>query len=86
MQVNKRKDDYQNAATVLKDRRDDLIASFQKGSAKGFLNQHTRILDEYFREQFENSAVGPRIGISRNPYVFIALGGGGLISGVATHL
>ena len=67
----------ERAAALLQKRRADLIASFQKGSTADFLQQHTRILDEYFREQFENSAVGPRIGISHNPYVFVALGGYG---------
>jgi len=77
VQVKRRQNLYENAAALLQKRRDDLIASFQKGAVAGFLTQHTRILDEYFREQFENSEVGPRIGISQNPYAFIALGGYG---------
>lgn len=77
MQENRQKNSYESAAAVLKKRREDLIASFRKGTVAGFLEQHTRILDEYFRKQFENSQIGPRIGISQNPYVFIALGGYG---------
>jgi [protein-PII] uridylyltransferase len=68
---------YENAVARLQKRRDDLIVSYQKGAVTGFIERHTRILDEYFREQFENSEVGPRIGINQNPYAFIALGGYG---------
>ena len=67
----------QSAAEQLQKSRAELIASIHKGAVGGFLEQHTRMLDEYFRQQFENSAVGPRIGISQNPYAFSALGGYG---------
>ena len=77
MQVSSKPQSTESAAALLQKRRKDLIASFQKGAVSDFLEQHTRILDEYFREQFENSEVGPRIGISQNPYAFIALGGYG---------
>ena len=77
MPVKTKQQTYESAAALLQKRRKDLIASFQKGTAAGFLGQHTRILDQYFQDQFENSEVGPRIGISQNPYVFIALGGYG---------
>ena len=77
MQVTKQNQSYESAAAQLQKRRADLIASLQKNAVAGFLEQHTRILDEYFRKQFENSQVGPRIGISQNPYAFIALGGYG---------
>ena len=77
VQVKTKQKSAESAAALLQKRRKDLIASFQKGAVSGFLQQHTRILDEYFRDQFENSEVGPRIGISQNPYVFIALGGYG---------
>ena len=68
---------HESTAAALQKKREDLIASVGKGAVAGFLEKHTRILDEYFRKQFENSAVGPRIGISQNPYAFIALGGYG---------
>ncbi len=42
-----------------------------------FLRQHTAILDNYFRESFEKSMVGPQIELYRNPYAIIALGGYG---------
>ena len=77
VQARKKQPAYESAAALLRKRREDLIAAFQKGAANDFLHQHTRILDEYFRQQFENSEVGPRIGINQNPYVFIALGGYG---------
>ena len=77
MQVKTKNHSYKSAAAELQKKRADLIASLQKGADIDFLDRHTRILDEYFRERFENSQVGPRIGISQNPYVFIALGGYG---------
>ncbi len=77
VQVKRKQPRYESTAVSLRQRREQLIAAFQKSAADDFLYQHTRILDEYFREQFENSKVGPRIGINQNPYVFIALGGYG---------
>ena len=77
MQATRQQSETQQAADLLHKRRGKLIRSFQKGAVAGFLELHTRMLDEYFREQFENSAVGPQIGISQNPYAFIALGGYG---------
>ncbi|WP_166405248.1 [protein-PII] uridylyltransferase [Desulfonema ishimotonii] len=41
------------------------------------MKKNTRLLDDYFRDSFEKSMVGPRMGISKNPYVIIALGGYG---------
>ena len=41
------------------------------------MEQHTRLLDQYFRESFEKSMVGPHMGINKNPYAIIALGGYG---------
>ena len=35
------------------------------------------MLDDYFRQAFETSMVGPRMDISKNPYAIIALGGYG---------
>ncbi len=35
------------------------------------------LLDNYFRESFAGSVIGPRIGILKNPYAIIALGGYG---------
>jgi [protein-PII] uridylyltransferase len=32
------------------------------------LEHHAGILDDYFRESFERSEVGPMMGINKNPY------------------
>ena len=66
-----------NASRMLRKRRQQLLDDFLAGKKKDFLLQHTRILDDYFCQTFEHSIVGPRIGISKNPYAIIALGGYG---------
>ncbi|ACL06768.1 [protein-PII] uridylyltransferase [Desulfatibacillum aliphaticivorans] len=42
-------------------------------------NLHARAvaIDDYFRATFENSSVGPRMRVDKNPYALIALGGYG---------
>ncbi|MFC1811206.1 [protein-PII] uridylyltransferase [Thermodesulfobacteriota bacterium] len=61
----------------LQKRATQLISRFLKGDEPAFLHRHTQIIDSYFRESFETSLVGPRMGISENPYAIIALGGYG---------
>jgi len=41
------------------------------------LTRNAGLLDDYFIDSFEASMVGPRMGINKNPYAFIALGGYG---------
>ncbi|MBN1931600.1 MAG: [protein-PII] uridylyltransferase [Desulfobacterales bacterium] len=41
------------------------------------MERYTGILDDYFRESFEKSSAGFKMGIDRNPYVISALGGYG---------
>ncbi len=65
------------ASLTLAQRRRRLVEDFLEGHEEDFLLSHTRVLDDYFRETFEHSIVGPRIGISKNPYAMIALGGYG---------
>jgi [protein-PII] uridylyltransferase len=54
-----------------------LVSGFLDGKGRSFLESYTRILDDYFRESFETSTVGPRMTMSENPYAIIALGGYG---------
>ncbi|HHP7233900.1 MAG TPA: [protein-PII] uridylyltransferase [Desulfobacterales bacterium] len=61
----------------LKNQRLALIGALDRLDATAFMEQHSRIYDEYFRACFESSMVGPQLGIAKNPYVFIALGGYG---------
>jgi [protein-PII] uridylyltransferase len=42
-----------------------------------FLREHAALADEYFLTSFARSSIGPQMGIMRNPYALIALGGYG---------
>ena len=77
MQTAAIKHTQKDSALKLSAKREALIERFLQGEAFDFLREHARIMDEYFREAFETSMVGPQMGISKNPYVFIALGGYG---------
>lgn len=62
---------------TLKEQRESLIRQFVAGQESDLLTRHTEILDDYFRESFARSSVGPRLHLERNACVFIALGGYG---------
>ena len=66
-----------NRATVLSQERNALLSQLPHLKTQIFMERHTQIIDEYFRDRFETSMVGPHLGIAKNPYVFIALGGYG---------
>ncbi|MGD9054810.1 MAG: [protein-PII] uridylyltransferase [Desulfobacterales bacterium] len=68
---------HQKTAKQLQQKTEGLIASLLKGKEPDFLKQHTRLLDDYFRQAFETSMVGPRMDIRKNPYAIIAQGGYG---------
>ena len=68
---------HQQTARQLRQKTEGLIARFLKGKEPDFLIQHARLLDNYFRQAFETSRVGPRMDIRKNPYAIIALGGYG---------
>ncbi len=68
---------HQQASGLLQQKTEGLIARFLQGKEPDFLRQHARMLDDYFRQAFETSMVGPRLDISKNPYTIIALGGYG---------
>ena len=61
----------------LQKRKKDLLARFLRGKEPQFLSLHAEILDDYFHESFAQSSAGPRMGIEKNPYAIIALGGYG---------
>jgi [protein-PII] uridylyltransferase len=62
---------------AFKARRKQLLSTVAKLSARDFLKAHAAAVDEYFLSSFAQSTVGPRMGIMRNPYAMIALGGYG---------
>jgi [protein-PII] uridylyltransferase len=68
---------HQQTAKQLQQKTKGLIARLLQGKEPDFLRQHTRLLDDYFRQAFETSQVGPRMDIRKNPYAIIALGGYG---------
>ena len=68
---------HRQTAKALQQKSAGLIARLLKGKQPDFLIQNTRLLDDYFRQAFETSMVGPRMDISKNPYAIIALGGYG---------
>jgi len=68
---------HEQASGLLHQKSEELIARFLLGKESDFLRQHSRILDDYFRQAFETSMIGPRLDIGKNPYTIIALGGYG---------
>ncbi|MGD2268967.1 MAG: [protein-PII] uridylyltransferase [Desulfobacterales bacterium] len=62
---------------TLQKKRELLLKRLSQLESTTFLMRHAQIIDDYFRESFQASKVGPRIDIVKNPYTFIALGGYG---------
>jgi [protein-PII] uridylyltransferase len=75
--VRKIKTVHEHTANQLQKKTERLTARLLQGKEPDFLKQHARTLDDYFRQTFESSMVGPRMDISKNPYAIIALGGYG---------
>ncbi|MDY6954255.1 MAG: DUF294 nucleotidyltransferase-like domain-containing protein, partial [Thermodesulfobacteriota bacterium] len=63
--------------SVLQTEKEQLITRFLKGEEQRFLARHAEILDDYFRESYTRSRIGPQIRVDKNPYALIALGGYG---------
>jgi [protein-PII] uridylyltransferase len=68
---------YKPAAERLRENTEDLISDFIKTKSPDFIRRHAQLLDDYFFESFESSRVGPKMGMEKNPYAIIALGGYG---------
>jgi [protein-PII] uridylyltransferase len=68
---------HEHTAGQLQKKTQRLTGRLLQGKEPDFLRQHARTLDDYFRQAFESSQVGPRMDISKNPYAIIALGGYG---------
>ncbi len=64
-------------AEILKEEQKALLARFLAGREPDFPARNAEILDEYFRDSFAKSQVGPRLRLARNPCALIALGGYG---------
>ncbi len=61
----------------LKKKREGLILQLLKDEIPDFTDRHSALFDDYFCKSYENSAVGLRLSIAKNPYAIIALGGYG---------
>lgn len=68
---------YETLSRRLQSGRRALHSQFLRERPANFLEQNARLLDDYFRDSFESSMVGPRMGINKNPYAIVALGGYG---------
>ncbi|MCP3955429.1 MAG: [protein-PII] uridylyltransferase, partial [Desulfobacterales bacterium] len=77
MQSKQLKSTYSQASTNLLEGRKKLADRFLRNREQDYLVENARLLDNYFRESFAASVIGPRIGILKNPYAIIALGGYG---------
>ena len=71
------KNQYVDASKALQAKQREMVSRFFTDRPPDFMEDHTRLLDDYFRESFENSMIGPRMSIDKNPYAIIALGGYG---------
>jgi len=71
------KNKYDHTSKILKKKRERLISGFLNRKDPFFLEHNARILDDYFRESFARSEVGPMMGINKNPYAIFATGGYG---------
>ncbi|MDL2269874.1 [protein-PII] uridylyltransferase [Desulfosarcina sp. OttesenSCG-928-A07] len=67
----------EEAAAILKTERGALVQKLVDNDAPAFLEDHTRLLDDYFRRCYEKSTVGLSLDIAKNPYAIVALGGYG---------
>ena len=67
----------EDTSKMLQQKRIELILSLLKEKSSTFLKRHAGLFDDYFRKSYEQSTVTSRIGIDKNPYAIIALGGYG---------
>ncbi|CAD7847012.1 MAG: [Protein-PII] uridylyltransferase (EC 2.7.7.59) / [Protein-PII]-UMP uridylyl-removing enzyme [Olavius algarvensis Delta 4 endosymbiont] len=77
MQLTQMKSNYSQTSLELLEDRKQLTTRFLRNEEPDYLVDNARLLDNYFRESFAGSVIGPRIGILKNPYTIIALGGYG---------
>ena len=68
---------YADVSLALKNGRAILIDDLLAGNAPRFLEEHARLIDDYFCQSYEKSVVGPKMDIAKNPYAVVALGGYG---------
>jgi len=72
-----RKNLLRSPISVLKEQKQGLVARFLERNEPCLLERHAEILDDYFRESFARSSIGPQMQMEKNPCAIIALGGYG---------
>ncbi len=77
MVITAEKSSKNNPTENLRAAKKTLMADFEVGKASDLLKTHTRIIDDYFRESYAQSAVGLRLGAQKYPFALVALGGYG---------
>jgi [protein-PII] uridylyltransferase len=70
-------DDASEPYRIYEEQRNALLSKVGSTRATKLIKRHATLVDEYFLSSFSQSAVGPQMGIMRNPYSLIALGGYG---------
>ena len=55
---------YADASLTLKKGREALIGDLLAGQAPEFLDDHARLIDDYFCQSYEKSVVGPKMDIA----------------------
>lgn len=58
-----------NLSEILLRKKKQLISRFLSNKETGFMDRYARILDDYFRNNFERSIIGPGIGSRINPMI-----------------
>jgi [protein-PII] uridylyltransferase len=71
------KESHNPASEKLREKTESLISGFSEETEPDFIRKYAHILDDYFRQCFEVSRVGPRMAVDKNLYAVIALGGYG---------
>jgi [protein-PII] uridylyltransferase len=71
------KSPFVHISSSLKQKREQLLGEITSIEPLAFMQQHAGFLDDYFQKSFENSMVGPTLGLYKNPCAIIALGGYG---------
>lgn len=62
---------------TLEQDKETLISDFVNGKSPGLLKAHSGLIDSYFRDSFAHSTIGQEMGLDKNPFALLALGGYG---------
>ncbi len=77
MMMSQRKVEPQTSIHIFQTQREEMFSRFETMATRNFLADHAALVDEYFLSSFAQSSIGPQMGIMKNPYALVALGGYG---------